>query len=630
MGNSLGCSVTIKACAAALVLSLPVAGGVAWADGADGVATSGKAAAFAAESGGVLSEAELNELGVVAASNEETVVSWGTWGTCEWTLNPAGDLVVRPANGAAEGYLYGGLVTGAFGNPPWKKSGFASFKSVRFEGTCHVVPGGVKGSTSLNQWFSNCASLETVDLSGLDTFEVTDMSWMFYDCPKLSSIDFSGFDTSAVTNVFRMFWKCPSLTSLDLSSFDTSAVTSMSYMFADCPGLSSLDLSSFDTSKTSSMHMMFYGCSSLTSLDLSGFDTSNVEVMSSMFDGCSNLSTVSLASWDISSVLDMKCMFAGCSGLSSLDLSAWDTSAVQEMQLMFKGCLSLRAVTVGDKFAFKDFLGYGDPIPCVLPTPSGDGLTGKWVSSADGKAYAASEIPNNVAATYTAERTAAPDPTPTPDPEPEPTPESTLDPVQTFPDVDYSQWYADGVTFCSEKGLITGYTTGEDAGKFGVGRTLTRAQLAAILWRNAEPEAAEAYDSDAANVTGMSDVADNEWYTGAANWAVKAKVINGSDKGDHREFRPNDPVTAEQLAAILANYADPAGAENADLGVLDGFADSGDISDWARGSAAWAKSKSIINGYDEGGVRLLKPYEKIARERVATILMNAFEGGVLK
>ena len=45
---------------------------------------------------------------------------------------------------------------------------------------------------------------------------------------------------------------------------------------------------------------------------------------------------------------------------------------------------------------------------------------------------------------------------------------------------------------------------------------------------------------------------------------------------------------------------------------------------------AWAKSNDIVNGYDEGGVRLLKPYEEIARERVATILMNAFKSGVLK
>ena len=220
-----------------------------------------------------------------------------------------------------------------------------------------------------------------------------------------------------------------------------------------------------------------------------------------------------------------------------------------------------------------------------------------------------------------------PDPTPTPDPEPEPMPEPAPDPALTFPDVDYTQWYADGVTFCSEKGLITGYATGEDSGKFGVGRTLTRAQLATILWRNAEPEAAGAYDGNVANETGMPDVADDEWYTGAANWAVANKVVNGFGG---TEFRPNDPVTAEQLATILANYADPAGAESADLGMLDSFADSGAISDWARGSVAWAKAKGIIDRYDEGGVRLLKPYEEIARERVATILMDAFKSGVLR
>ena len=96
------------------------------------------------------------------------------------------------------------------------------------------------------------------------------------------------------------------------------------------------------------------------------------------------------------------------------------------------------------------------------------------------------------------------------------------------------------------------------------------------------------------------------------------------------EFRPDDPVTAEQLATILANYADPAGAESADLGMLGSFADSGAISDWARGSVAWAKAKGIIDGYDEGGFRLLKPQEEIARERVATTLMDAFKSGVLK
>ncbi len=202
--------------------------------------------------------------------------------------------------------------------------------------------------------------------------------------------------------------------------------------------------------------------------------------------------------------------------------------------------------------------------------------------------------------------------------------------VPVFPDVDYSQWYADGVAFCSGNGLMTGYEEGDDAGMFGVGRSLTRAELASILWRIADPAADQAYACDASNATGMADVADGAWYTGAANWAVKAGVVNGFDMGDHREFRPDAPVTAEQLAAILANYADPDGAAFADLGVLAEFSDADAISDWARGSVAWAKGKGVVNGYDAGYYRLLMPQEEVPRERVATILMNAFEGGVLQ
>lgn len=226
------------------------------------------------------------------------------------------------------------------------------------------------------------------------------------------------------------------------------------------------------------------------------------------------------------------------------------------------------------------------------------------------------------------EPTPTPDPEPTPDPDPEPTPE----PAPVFPDVDYSEgsWYAAGVTFCATEGLMTGYMKGDDAGKFGVGRTLTRAELAAILWRVAEPDAAAAYDSDADNATGMPDVADRDWYTGAANWAVAAGVINGFKVEGGAEFRPYAPVTMEQLATILANYADVKGAESADQSVLADFVDQGAISDWARGSVAWAKAKGIVNGYSEPDGRYLRPGEEVARERVAVVLMNAFESGVLE
>ena len=171
-------------------------------------------------------------------------------------------------------------------------------------------------------------------------------------------------------------------------------------MFYVCSSLASLDLSSLDTSSVTNMHDMFHGCSSLTSLDLTGLDTSSVVYMREMFRGCSSLTSLDLSGLDTSSVEDIDRMFSGCSSLASLDLSSLDTSSVRNMSWMFYGCSSLRAVAFGAKFKFE---GAWWNRQSWLPIPSGDGLTGRWVSSADGIAYTPDDIPSNVAATYVAQ-----------------------------------------------------------------------------------------------------------------------------------------------------------------------------------------------------------------------------------
>lgn len=200
-----------------------------------------------------------------------------------------------------------------------------------------------------------------------------------------------------------------------------------------------------------------------------------------------------------------------------------------------------------------------------------------------------------------------------------------------FPDVDYAEWYAEGVSFCSAKGLITGYAEGPDAGLFGVGRPLTRAQFAMILWRVADPEAAAAYKpADVSNTTGMDDVESFVWYTGAANWAVANHVINGSDNHDGTfSFMSNEPVTAEQVAKIFCNYAN--GGQAGDSAALGDLTDSDAISDWAVGSVAWAKESGLVSGYDNhDGTYTFAPAESTSRERAATLIMKAYRQGILK
>ena len=291
----------------------------------------------------------------------DPIVDWTASGTARWMIDASGCLVIAPLEGGQSGELG----EWSYRYTPWYDYR-NSITSAKIEGRIAV--------STARSMFLDCRSLESLDLSGLDTSSATGMSSMFSGCSSLESLDLSGFDTSNVIGMRDMFRYCKSLTSLDPSGFDTSSVVGMSGMFRGCSSLDSLDLSGLDTSSATDMSYMFRGCSSLESLDPSGFDTSSVVGMRGMFDGCSSL--------------------------ESLDLSGFDTSSVLYIRDMFDGCSGLRTVTLGEEFSFADI--YADEC-CYLPTPQVKNLTGKWLSSADGKAYEPEAIPDNVAATYTAQ-----------------------------------------------------------------------------------------------------------------------------------------------------------------------------------------------------------------------------------
>ena len=204
--------------------------------------------------------------------------------------------------------------------------------------------------TDMNGMFYDCGGLTSLDVSNFDTSNVTNMRFMFIGCWDLTSLDVSKFDTSKVTNMSDMFFSCESLTSLDVSKFDTSKVTNMSNMFDYCESLTSLDVSNFDTSKVTDMSVMFNECTSLTNLDVSKFDTSNVTNMRSMFQGCSSLTSLDISNFDTSQVTDMSRMFNECSNLTSLDLRNFDTSKVTDMSNMFSSCSKLTQITVSNKW----------------------------------------------------------------------------------------------------------------------------------------------------------------------------------------------------------------------------------------------------------------------------------------
>lgn len=197
-------------------------------------------------------------------------------------------------------------------------------------------------------WFSGFKGLTTIThLEYLNTSQVTNMQYMFSNCESLEALDLSTFNTENVTSMSNMFYYCKSLKSLNLSSFNTSKVTFMGSMFSDCESLTALDLSSFNTENISNYGYMFQRCTSLTTLDLSSFNSKEILNTSFMFAGCIALKTIDISSFDTSKTTDMTFMFGGCSALETIYASsAFTTDNVKNDFYMFSNCTKLKNYTM--------------------------------------------------------------------------------------------------------------------------------------------------------------------------------------------------------------------------------------------------------------------------------------------
>ena len=225
----------------------------------------------------------------------------------------------------------------------------------------------IKMNTSMDYMFDGLTHVESLDLSRLDTSNVTSMVGVFYNS-KMTLLNVSTWDTSKVMNMNYMFRGASGLTNIDLDGFVTTNLKSMSAMFADCTSLKMLDLSSFDTTNVTVLsggwnNGTFWNCTSLESLNISSFNTSNVTSMNSMFYNCKKLQELDLSSFNTSNVTSMSYMFENCSSLKVLDLSNFDNSKVTALNEMFDGCTSLEYLDISNfsNAKLKSFCSLGLP-----------------------------------------------------------------------------------------------------------------------------------------------------------------------------------------------------------------------------------------------------------------------------
>lgn len=150
------------------------------------------------------------------------------------------------------------------------------------------------------------------------------------------------------------------------------------------------------------------------------------------------------------------------------------------------------------------------------------------------------------------------------------------------------------------------YVQGYPDGTVKPAGNITRAETAAILFRLMDDASRKTYYS---TKSGFRDVASGSWYNTYVATLNNAGVITDSSNG---YFRPNEAITRAELAAMLANFTETAGAAN--------YFNDVSASYWAANAIAICAKLGWINGYPDGTFR---PDKNVTRAELMAMINRA-------
>lgn len=159
--------------------------------------------------------------------------------------------------------------------------------------------------------------------------------------------------------------------------------------------------------------------------------------------------------------------------------------------------------------------------------------------------------------------------------------------------------YETAVTVLSGLQVFQGY----DDGSFLPQGAITRAEVAAIIYRIVTGDVADTQVGIYADYNKFDDVASTSWYAGYVNFCANAEYIKGYDA---RTFGPNDPVTGYQALAMILRAL--------------GYDKNGEFTgtNWTIQTAAVGEQRGITKNITAGTLNV-----PATREVVAEILFRA-------
>lgn len=182
------------------------------------------------------------------------------------------------------------------------------------------------------------------------------------------------------------------------------------------------------------------------------------------------------------------------------------------------------------------------------------------------------------------------DPSPGPDPD---TPVGPVHPVDPTPELERGDHYA--------------YIVGYEDDTIRPQNNITRAEVATIFFRLLTDESREAYFTTDCDFT---DVNGSAWYANTVATLSNAGILAGYPDGS---FRPNDPITRAEFAAIATRFDDLAAADST-FTDIDGH--------WAEDAINAAYGAGWVGGYPDGTFR---PNNNITRAEVMSLVNRVLD-----
>ena len=155
------------------------------------------------------------------------------------------------------------------------------------------------------------------------------------------------------------------------------------------------------------------------------------------------------------------------------------------------------------------------------------------------------------------------------------------------------------------------YSDNEDLWPVKPQGNITRAEVATIFYRLLKDEVREEIETD---VNSFPDVNEDDWFNVTVSSLANMGAISGYEDGT---FRPNEPISRAELAAMAVRFYDTFEAEYEEGTFLDVDGD-----EWYADAIAAAEELGIIGGYPDGTVR---PNNNITRAETCAIVNRVLE-----